>query len=235
MEIWQTLLLAFGGNALLLSVLGFLGKSLLDKLIVRDTKRFETDLKAKSDAAIEHLKNELQLNAIEHQVRFSRLHEKRANVIAELYSYLVEMLWEAESFLSLMEWAGEPKKDEKHRTAMTKLVEFYRYFDKHRIYLPVDICMALDKLVTEVRSHVIKFGVYVKYDDNSISDRTREEKQKAWTEGWDAIKNQVPLARQQLEDEFRLLLGATARMTAASQEDHQTKNPSEVEGTLLIS
>jgi len=219
MEIWQTLLIAFGGNALLLAVLGYLGKSLLDKLIVRDTKQFESDLKAKSDATIEHLKNELQLNAIEHQVKFSRLHEKRANVIAELYAHLVEMLWEAESFLSPMEWAGEPKKDEKHRSAMTKVIEFYRFFDKHRIYLPEDVCQSLEKLLMDVRSHVIHFGVYVKYHDSSINDRTREDKSKAWTEGWDAIKNQVPFARQQLENEFRLLLGAAPRDTTVNQED----------------
>lgn len=56
MEIWQTILLAFGGNAALLAVLGVLGKSVLDKFIVRDTKQFESDLKAKSDTAIEHLR-----------------------------------------------------------------------------------------------------------------------------------------------------------------------------------
>ena len=112
METWQTILLAIGGNAALLAVLGLLGKSLLDKLIVRDTKEFESSLKAKADAAIEHLKNDLQLRTIEHQVRFSRLHEKRAAVIAELYGHLVEALWEAESFLSPMEWAGEPSKKE---------------------------------------------------------------------------------------------------------------------------
>src|SRR5712692_5646461 len=110
MEAWQTILLAFGGNAALLAVLGILGKSFLDKLIVRDTKQFESDLKAKSDAAIEHLKNELQLRTIEHQVRFSRLHEKRAVVIAELYGHLVEAIWEAESFLSQVKRVGEPDK-----------------------------------------------------------------------------------------------------------------------------
>ena len=61
MQPWETILLAFGGNAALLAVLAFAGKSLLEKLIARDTKRFESDLKAKSDSAIEHLKNELQL------------------------------------------------------------------------------------------------------------------------------------------------------------------------------
>src|SRR2546426_7558344 len=144
METWQTILLAFGGNAALLAVLGLLGKSLLDKLIVRDTKEFESTLKAKADAAVEHLKNELHLRTIEHQVRFSRLHEERAGVIAELYGHLVEALWEAESFLSPMEWSGEPTKKEKHQTAMNKLVELYRYFDKHRIYLPPDVCASLE-------------------------------------------------------------------------------------------
>jgi hypothetical protein len=65
-----------------LAVLGFLGKSLLEKLLARNTARFESDLKAKADAAIEHLKTGLQLKTIEHQVSFSRLHERRAAVIA---------------------------------------------------------------------------------------------------------------------------------------------------------
>jgi hypothetical protein len=210
MEAWQTVLLAFGGNAALLAVLGLLGKSILDKLIVRDTKQFEVDLKAKSDATIEHLKNELQLKTIEHQVRFSRLHEKRAAVIAELYGHLVEALWEAESFLSPMEWAGEPNKREKHKTAMNKLVDLYRYFDKHRIYLPTELCASLEKLVVEVRSHVINFGVYGGFDEKTLNERTYKEKDKAWNSGWHAIKNQIPLARQSLEDEFRSLLGAAA-------------------------
>lgn len=208
METWQTILLAFGGNAALLAVLGVIGKSLLDKLIVRDTQRFEADLKAKSDAAIEHLKNELQLKTIEHQVRFSRLHEKRADVIAELYGSFVEALWEAESFLSPMEWNGEPNKKEKHVTAMNKLTEFYRYFDKHRIYLPVELCGSLEQLVMEIRSLVINFGVFVDFHEYSLNDSTQREKREAWSAGWKAIKNQVPLARQSLENEFRSLLGA---------------------------
>jgi hypothetical protein len=166
------------------------------------------DLKAKSDAAIEQLRSDLQIRSIEHQVRFSRLHEKRATVIAELYGHLVETLWEAESFLSPMEWAGEPDKKEKHQVAMNKLVDFFRYFDKHRIYLPEEICISLEALVRKVRSHVIAFGVFVRFHDQSLNDHTRQQKEKAWNEGWDAIKNHVPQARKLLEEEFRMLLGA---------------------------
>ena len=212
METWQTILLAFGGNAALLAVLGILGKSFLDKLIVRDTKQFESDLQAKSDAAIEHLKNELQLKTIEHQVRFSRLHEKRAAVIAELYGYLVEALWEAESFLSPMEWAGEPNKKEKHQQAMNKLVELYRYFDKHRIYLPPEVCTSLEALVLNIRTQVINFGVWVRYEEYELSSDSHTKKSDAWNTGWNAIKNQVPVARESLENEFRSLLGAAANI-----------------------
>jgi hypothetical protein len=209
MNSWQTILLAFSGNAALVAVLGYLGKSLLERIIVRDTKRFETELRAKSDITMERLKNELQLSTVEHQVRFSRLHEKRAEVIADLYGLLVEALWEAESFLSPMEWAGEPAKKEKHQTAMSQLVKLYRYFDQHRIYLPRGVCASLEKLISEVRSQVINFGVYVNFGDSSINEEFDRNKREAWASGWRSIKNEVPLARNSLENEFRALLGHT--------------------------
>jgi hypothetical protein len=62
-----------------------------------------------------------------------------------LNAHLVEALWEAESFLSPMEWSGEPNKREKHQTAMNKLVELYRFFDKHRIYLPEALCVVVEQ------------------------------------------------------------------------------------------
>lgn len=72
MDPWQTILLAFGGNAALLAVLGWLGKSLLDKLIVRDTKQFESDLKAKADAEIERTKNELLRSVESYKVQLKK-------------------------------------------------------------------------------------------------------------------------------------------------------------------
>lgn len=207
MDAWQTILLAFGGNAALLAVLGWLGKSLLEKLILRETRAFESDLKAKADAAVERLKSELQIKSIEHQVRFSQLHEKRATVIAELYGYIVETLWAAESFLTPVEWGGEPSKEEKHRAAIQKLIELYRFFSRHRIYLPPGICVSLDKLITVVREHVVRFGVYVEHVKEGHSGRLLREKNDAWDKGWCAIKEQIPVVREQLEKELRELLG----------------------------
>ena len=186
-----------------------MAKSLLDKVIVRDTKRFESDLKAKSDAAIENLKNSLQLKTIEHQVRFSKLHEKRAEVIAKLYVILVESLWETESFVSPMEFVGELSKNEKHVLARNKLADVYRYFDQHRIYLPDTLCDSLEKLIQEIRTIVIEFGVWVPYDHEHLPTHAREQRQAVWEKSWKAIREEIPIARKQLETEFRGLLEAS--------------------------
>ena len=210
MEPWQSITAAVVGNATVLAVLGWLGKSLLEKLLQRDSKRFEVELKAKADATIEQLKTELQIRIIEHQVRFSRLHEKQATVIAELNALIVEALWEAESFLSPVQWAGERDKREKHQAAINKLVDLYQFFDKHRIYLPEPLCVSIEQLITDVRSHVINLGVYLTWDDAALQDHTRKEKSEVGMAGWKAIKNQVPEVRKKLEDEFRALLGPRA-------------------------
>eukprot|EP01034_Spumella_vulgaris_P002057 gene2057-2677_t len=206
MNIWQTIVTAVLGNAIVLAVLGWLGNSLLQKLMQRDTHQFEVELKAKADSAIEQLKSDLQLRTIEHQVAFAGLHEKRAGVIAELNGLLAETLWEAETVLSPIRWAGAPSEREMHRAAEVKLVEFFRYFDKHRIYLPVVLCGEVEAMVREIRHHVIGFGVYLTWDDAALQDHTRKEKSQALMAGYNLLKEKVPAIRARLEDEFRTLL-----------------------------
>jgi len=207
METWQTILLAIGGNTALIAVLAFLGKSFVEKILARDSKRFELDLKSKADAAIEQLKSQLQLQTIEHQVRFSRLHEKRATVIAELYGRLAETLWAVEGFLSPMEFVGEPPKQEKYATAMNKIAALYQFFDKNRIYFPAPLCESLEQFIQRIRLLAIELGVYLPHQGRGVPS---EQQISTWHKNWEAIKSEVPHARQGLEDEFRALLGEPA-------------------------
>ena len=62
MEPWKALLVAFGGNVTLLFLLGYFGRSLVSQVLAKDIEKFKADL---------------QLAAVEHQVRFSKLHERR--------------------------------------------------------------------------------------------------------------------------------------------------------------
>ena len=207
MEAWQTILLALGGNVALLAVLGWLSKSFVSQLLAKDIEGFKAALKSESEAASQKLRHDLEKATIEHQVRFSKLHEKRAEVIAELYSLLVQAYRDISSFVSPMEWAGEPNKQEKYATAMNCVADFYRYFDKHRIYIPEDLCAQIDEFVQEMRKKAIGFGVYVRYEDDAMPAHAIEKKHEAWTSAWEYFEQKVPEAKSALENELRGILG----------------------------
>lgn len=72
MEAWQTVLLAFGGNAALLAVLGILGKSLLESPIIRDTKVFEANLARKTQMELDRLRDEMARNVESYKVQLKK-------------------------------------------------------------------------------------------------------------------------------------------------------------------
>lgn len=210
MEVWQTILLALGGNVALFAVLGWLSKSLVSQLLAKDIEGFKATLKSESEVASQRLRHDLEKATIEHQVRFSKLHEKRADVIAELYGLLVQAYWDISSFTSPMEWEGEPKKQEKYATAMNASADFYRFFDKHKIYIPEKLCDQIDGFAQEMRGKAIGFGVYVQHEDGALPDHVLKEKHEAWIGGWKYFKEQAPKARNALENEFRDILGGVS-------------------------
>jgi hypothetical protein len=115
--------------------------------------------------------------------------------------------WETESFASPIESAGEPDKKQKYQKAMNAIVEYFRFFDQHRIYMPEELCASLEAFARKLRSPTIAFGVYLKFE--YPSERTTEEKFKAWNAAWDSVHNDIPQLRSAIECEFRNLLGAT--------------------------
>jgi len=191
MELWQSLLVAFGGNAALLLVLGFLGRSLMSTILTKDLEKFKADL---------------QVAAVEHQVRFSKLHEKRAEVLAELYKLLVAATWQTTSFANPMEWAGEPNKKTQYVMAINAIAEYFRFFDQHRIWLPADLCSPLEDFAKQLRTPTIGVGVYLKYE--YPNDKTANEKFEAWNKAWNAVQTDIPKLRTAIEALFRTLLGA---------------------------
>lgn len=215
MTAWETILVVLGGNAALLLVVGWLARSIMGQLLAKDLERFKSDLTAASNVSAERLKHELQLAAQERGVLFTKLHEKRAEVIAELYGLLVEAHWASQSFASPMEWAGEPSKSEKYAEAMNKSADFYRYFDKNRIYLPPDLCHRLEEFLKGMRSKVIGFGVYVGRDETGMTDDGVRRKHEVWDAASTYFDREVPSARQALESELRQLIGAEERASAS--------------------
>jgi hypothetical protein len=205
MEIWQSILLAIGGNGALLLALAWLIRSFGSQLLAKDLESFKADLSAASSSESERLKHQLQMVAHEHHVRFTQLHERRAEVITSLYALLVEAQWAAQSFVSVMQWAGEPPLEEKYVTAMNKFAEFFQAFDKNRIFLPEASCQLLDSFLSGMRKRVIHFGVYVQTDKHAPPNVIKE-KMDAWVTASDYFNQELPAARKSLEADLRGML-----------------------------
>jgi hypothetical protein len=91
---WQEIFTTVGSTAVIVSAFTFLTKSVINHLLTRDVEKFKAGLKADADIEIEKLKHSLEKVAVEHQVRFSKLHSERAEVIAELYKSLARIIHE---------------------------------------------------------------------------------------------------------------------------------------------
>jgi len=92
---WQELLTNVGttlaSGTVVMGAAAFVITTLVSRHLTREVESFKMGLKRDADAANERLKNSLQIVALEHQIRFSKLHEKCAEVIGELYTRLIDV------------------------------------------------------------------------------------------------------------------------------------------------
>ncbi|QWF16903.1 hypothetical protein [Lysobacter capsici] len=207
MEAWQSVLLAIGGNTVLLAVLGWLGQQYVQGTLSRELERHKAELARESQLATERLRHDLQLVASERQITFSKLQERRATVIGDAYGLLVEAYWRGTEFASRSDAGGEIEMKIKFGAAINALGAFNGFFDKNRIYLPEAVCSALDSVIDEMGDHVSRAGGFIKYEESKLPQAALEKKFEAWDAAWKYFREKAPQAKLELERELRTLIG----------------------------
>lgn len=86
---WNTFLTTVGSGAVVLGATAWLIKTIITAWLDRKATEFERALETTAATEIERLRNALQIAAEEHRVRYSNLHEKRAQRIEDLYERIV--------------------------------------------------------------------------------------------------------------------------------------------------
>jgi hypothetical protein len=197
---WQDVVTAFGGQIVLLGAAAWLFKSLVSQRLTQEANEFKIKLQADVDAATERLKNSLQMAATEHQIRFSGLHAKRAEVIAGLYA----LLWDAHA-LAMQFILQDNRNADRSATAREKVVELYRYISYNRIYLPKSALELLDRFESLLRKSVSFVDVYYVRIEHP-TERTRLEANQVILDAARALESDLPALRERLESEFLVLL-----------------------------
>ena len=176
-EITALIIGSVGGSAALFAAVAWFARSIIKHFLDKD---------------LEEYKRNLEKMSYEHQVRFSKLHEIRAQTIAKLYSLLYDYQWAVCAFLR------EFPKNKDTTELNKKSYEFKDYYDKNRILFTENICTQVEKLVDLL---------YSSYVPLEASDVANGKQSKEWRECADTIQKEYPKVRQSLEREFKEILG----------------------------
>lgn len=172
---------------------------LVSNQLSKDADAFRINLQAQTNVEIERLRSSLQTAAAERQVRFSKLHDRRALVIARLYRLLLEAKDSATYF------AAQPNDVTAAKQAWDQQLKLYRFLHLNKIYFPTTLCELLDHYESKLRHKVtnVKLFMSVEYPNSQMID----EQNKAMLELWRTLEKDLPAVLSELEKEFRSLLG----------------------------
>ncbi len=160
----------------------------------------KAELKAKSDVELERLRSQLNTVTVEHEIRFSRLHEKRADAIAQTYSDLAELYDNLKDYVRLSGYVGEPSKTERFQKIVKAQNKFYATYSPNRIFFPKPIADALTGINRQCMDAATDF-------QRSVSDNPTTNEMKTWNTIATHVKNDIQRELINLENEFRILLG----------------------------
>ena len=204
---WQDVITTIGASAAVAGFTAWLIRSLVTQGLALQIESFKARLKSDADVEIERLRHSLQMSAVEHQVRFANLQERRAEVIADLYSQIVDLYYDGRHFVTV---EARIRDSTKHQEAFTaigkKFASFYVFVQKNRLYLPERTCEIIDSLIEKVRKHVADVGAYGLMGDYAAAGSILERRE-AFQAALDAFEVDIPEIRRTLERDFRSLLG----------------------------
>ena len=185
MTFWEGFFGALSAGGVLVGLLVFFGKTLVGQLLKKDLELF---------------KAQLQTGAKEHSVVFETLHTQRANVIAETYG-LIAQLTQA---LNLI--VQQVEKDNKYEkvpsTDASRVYEkLLRYHSANRIWLSAELAKKLDLLLDQSKMALIE-AEFVEPELYLVENEL------------EPYVSQLTYLGQELEDEFRAILGTEGNATS---------------------
>jgi len=170
------------------AVVAYLGRKIVEAWLSRDLEAF---------------KAALLREGLEHQVRFTRLHERQAEIMAEVFSRL-ETLHQA-----CLLWARKMlPRDTETAPFRDRAVEAYKsfveYYHPKAIWLDVETCTAINAIVAEFSDTL--FQLTFDTDEHGFPRNP-----KAWGESYQRLKESIPKARGLLDTRFRGVLGVAGK------------------------
>ena len=194
---WTDVAKTVGSTGVALAVVGYFVRGVSAQVLSRDLEKFKADLSAKHDIEIERLRNDLRIAASEHETRFTRLHETRADTIAELYKRFVAAHGALDVYLNTVLFGRDPD-PAKEEVVVKRWNEFIGYFRERRIYFEEELCRDIDAACGQYVNAWVRTGAYpIKMPDGP----------EQWSKAALHFSEHFPPIRAKIERQFRELIG----------------------------
>ncbi len=195
---WTGIAETVGTTGVVVLVVGYFLRQVFQQVLSRDLEKFKADLSAKHDIEIERLRNDLRIAASERETRFTRLHETRAETIAELYKKFVRAHDAFGAYLSTVQFGGQPDHAKRGEEAAKRGREFSEYFSEKRIYFEEGLCRDIDAAFDQFVKAWIEMGAY----PPGMPGRGEQ-----WSQTAEHFSQHFPPIRAKIERQFRELIG----------------------------
>jgi hypothetical protein len=194
------LIVSLGGGALLVFALSsWLAKVWANRILEKEKASYAAEIEELRRAygeEIERIKLELQKNAFEHQTRFSWYHQRKAELIANVYAILNDVSEHVTEMVSPVQYGGEQQAAHAQKTIDLYNELASKYYGQ-KIFLEKDICEKVDVILKSIKKAITDFRL-----SQDPGMRMRE----LWGEAYKTMDKAVPPLRAELEETFRIML-----------------------------
>lgn len=169
---------------MLLAVLGWLARSLLQTLLTKDLAEHRIRLESENQRAAQAFEHELSMAAREHDIRFGKLHERRAETIARLYELLSVTHDKGATYSAPFGYSSDPPESEQFTDVAKAYNDCAKYFYANKLFLPEGTCGMVEDLFRGMKEHLSKMNMYMRMAEQSPSADIELKKLDAWSQAW---------------------------------------------------
>ncbi|MBA3484183.1 MAG: hypothetical protein H0T51_20445 [Pirellulales bacterium] len=155
------------------------------------------------DVQLERLRGDLRVDAFRNETRFTQLHEKRAQTIADVYAALQKLRAKVADYIGDDTFNVEPLIAERRELALAALRELADAFQPREIYFPQSTANRVRELIGEWKLLMRKFEETVE----NAAPHGRGDWATKWGEVQERMGSELRVIFEELREEFRQLLG----------------------------
>lgn len=185
-EYWQQLLALILAPTLVVGAVAWLLRGAINQGFKRDLERFKSDLEREN---------------FEKREKFSLIHQRQAEIIARLYSRFAKTSGLVSGLVSVLQPGGQSLLEKKK-----KVEDAYNdtssFFFENRIFLPIGTAQKAESVLMMLRDAIVTFDTAQMGNDEYKPDPSG-----LWVEAYKSVRNDIPPLLEELEVEFRELLG----------------------------